>query len=1134
LATAGLALFVASPLFGQASTGKVQGRVTDAATGAPIAGAQVLVDGTTLGNLTNDQGFYFINEVPPGLQNVRAQFIGYRPFVVEGQRILAGQTTTMNFELEQAAVELEAITVEGERNPLVPRDQVASKSIVRGEIIDQLPVDNVGAVIILQPGVVQSRCITTGNQGVNTTCTTIRGSRPNEEAVVIDGVQVKAFGTGQAANLTVPPNSVEQLDVTVGAFSAEFGDAQSGVVNFVTRRGGAQWTGALELQTDQIAPDSYRTNRNILELNLGGPVVGPLSFFFAGQAIGQNGFRNNGYPTQWVEDGVDTCSGGDATNAFCSSLGLEGQPAIFDLPRTSSAAGATDFVSVAASNFVPWDNGRTRQLFWTDQTQLTTNLNYQLPRGSRITLGFTRNRFQNYGRTTNNNNSFTTAFRVDENNGLLTENNLLALSGYFVLSQSANSQLALDLRASYSSDAFRNGVTDPQWGLDNQDPFLGYSFGNVKFLVDEDQFRPLGLDVFNPSDEFINLIRSNGVVADSLQFYPGRDDLAGTQSLTGLDDNLRQNPFGWRDNFETRGFNLGTNQPPPALQVRKEERIQVRGSLDWQLGRFNRLKLGGEWVDVDLSNNTVPLFQGASVPESAKPVRLGAFLQDRFDVGDLVLEAGIRWDYLDPNVTLTRTPGYTFSVPDSLQQGFTTLKPDGTIGAKFEGDDCGGVSETNPNGACMTNFLETQTKSEFSPRLGASFPVTPTSTFRLSYGRFVQMPAFFTGTTVFSNAPGTGASVIGFLQSSNNDFGLDANTNDRFARDLELPSTRTFEFGYRQLIGAALVIDIAAYNKKQRGHLTYRKERFEDPLNPGAFNNISVASNADFTEVNGIDFKLDHAIGRLFVQGLSYSFLDARGTGSDEETYVGLLFRATSNLAAVTRQPENPPEVLLPLEQSRRHTVNWTTNLSFPVDYMQGSTLGAILSDFGVFTILRVRSGLPYTRLEPQQLLTIGPPSRSAGQSPASTVSSRETPWTVGFDVRFIKGFSIGGTWRAQFFVDWRNPFALEQRNVVFLETGNEFNTPAADAFLFNALSDSRLDGNADIDDFDIVAEGQDNNFNTFMLLRAEERFGDGNGIFTVEEQETAFGQRLEAIRGVDNVFRINNQNLRLGLRVSF
>jgi hypothetical protein len=142
-----------APLSAQVTTGKVQGRVTDAATGSPIAAATVLIDGTTLGNLTNEAGYFFINDVPAGLQSVRARFIGYRSFLIDGQRILAGQTTTLNFELEPTAVELEAISVQGERNPLVPRDQVASKSIVRGQTVDFLPVDNVSQIVVLQPGV---------------------------------------------------------------------------------------------------------------------------------------------------------------------------------------------------------------------------------------------------------------------------------------------------------------------------------------------------------------------------------------------------------------------------------------------------------------------------------------------------------------------------------------------------------------------------------------------------------------------------------------------------------------------------------------------------------------------------------------------------------------------------------------------------------------------------------------------------------------------------------------------------------------------------------------------------------------------------------------------------------------------
>src|SRR5688572_6533694 len=137
----------------QATTGKIQGRVLSA-TGQPIASAQVSVQGTRLGNITNEEGFYFINEVPAGLHTVIAQSIGYRTSQIAEQRILAGQTTTLNFNLEQSAVELEPLTVLGERNPLVPRDQVSSAAIVTGETIDRLPLDNVASIISLQPGVI--------------------------------------------------------------------------------------------------------------------------------------------------------------------------------------------------------------------------------------------------------------------------------------------------------------------------------------------------------------------------------------------------------------------------------------------------------------------------------------------------------------------------------------------------------------------------------------------------------------------------------------------------------------------------------------------------------------------------------------------------------------------------------------------------------------------------------------------------------------------------------------------------------------------------------------------------------------------------------------------------------------------
>ncbi|HUG00796.1 MAG TPA: TonB-dependent receptor, partial [Longimicrobiales bacterium] len=194
---------LSTSLFAQATQGKIEGHVRDA-TGAPLAGAQITVIGTTLGNIANSEGYYFVNNVPAGVHDIRAQFIGYGTVTVTAQRVLAGQSAIVDFELSQQAVQIEGITVQGETNPLVPRDQTLSKAIVTSEVLDAVPLDNVRAVVALQPGVVD-----TGDRLGQV----IRGGRPGEAAVFIDGVLVRNFNSGAQSEITLQTNAVEEIDV---------------------------------------------------------------------------------------------------------------------------------------------------------------------------------------------------------------------------------------------------------------------------------------------------------------------------------------------------------------------------------------------------------------------------------------------------------------------------------------------------------------------------------------------------------------------------------------------------------------------------------------------------------------------------------------------------------------------------------------------------------------------------------------------------------------------------------------------------------------------------------------------------------------------------------------------------------
>src|SRR5688572_10928399 len=347
-------VFITRPLSAQ-ETGNIQGRVTDAASGQPSAGEQVVIVGSRLGNITNNDGFYFINTVPAGLQDIQAQYIGYQTVTVRQQRVLAGQRLTQNFQLAQSAVEIAALEVIGETRPLVPRDQVASKNIVTGETVEDLPVDNVVNILRLQPGVV-----TTGaKDGIS-----IRGGRSGEEAVFVDGVLVRNFNAGNSP-LKIGTNTLSEVDVITGGFSAEFGDAQSGIVNYVTRSGGQRWTGSLSLQTDELMPKEWSQGFNRAELSLGGPLISNLGFFVGATATGNRFTINSGKAWRdtpiYIASGIDTILSYDAT-----------------------ASG--DVRDVVIPNFVRYDEGGRIPNSNEDEYTIDAKLDFTYGSGSRVVL----------------------------------------------------------------------------------------------------------------------------------------------------------------------------------------------------------------------------------------------------------------------------------------------------------------------------------------------------------------------------------------------------------------------------------------------------------------------------------------------------------------------------------------------------------------------------------------------------------------------------------------------------------------------------------------------------------------------------------------------------------------------------
>ncbi len=278
VATALLLAFTAPGLFAQLSTGKIEGTVRDKDTGQPLQGAQVTVMGTRLGNVTNADGYFFILNVPPGRRDITFTYTGYQKTTLAQQLILAGQTTTVDASLSSTVVQLEGITIAAEAEPLVPRDNTATKQRLTAERLDETPATRLEDMLTLEAGV------QIGGRDAMGRGLRIRGGRLGEEGMVVDGVMVRnftanPFRTGQgwifdqevgstsedATPLEFSTESVEEVDIITGGFQAEYGNAQAGIINIVTKEGGADLDGSARITTDAINPRTADYGYNQLQ-----------------------------------------------------------------------------------------------------------------------------------------------------------------------------------------------------------------------------------------------------------------------------------------------------------------------------------------------------------------------------------------------------------------------------------------------------------------------------------------------------------------------------------------------------------------------------------------------------------------------------------------------------------------------------------------------------------------------------------------------------------------------------------------------------------------------------------------------------------------------------------------------------
>ncbi|KAB2908263.1 MAG: TonB-dependent receptor [Ignavibacteriales bacterium] len=321
-----------------------------------------------------------------------------------------------------------------------------------------------------------------------------------------------------------------------------------------------------------------------------------------------------------------------------------------------------------------------------------------------------------------------------------------------------------------------------------------------------------------------------------------------------------------------------------------------------EVERFSRLQPTAIGYDITGKNFT----NKGDANEPKMPMLAYAFLQDRFELSDMVLNIGVRLDYFDTKAQILRDPEYPYIFGD-------------------------------PNKVDDPDFITKEAEIHFSPRIGLGFPVTANTVFHAQYGKFIQQPSLDLIYTTVQD--------INFLVTDNNWLVNNGHVMSEV--------TTQYEIGFRHSIGDFAAVNLTAFYKNTEG-LVNSSTVFFRRSEGGELLRYITPTNTDFGTVKGLALSLDVTRISYFSFSLNYTYSIAEGTGSSTGSSFTAAFRNTNG---------EIPKVIAPLDFDQRHT--GVLNVDF---YVPQGQLG-FLENLEANLLFRFNSGRPYTPLESQNLL---------------------------------------------------------------------------------------------------------------------------------------------------------------------
>ncbi len=507
----------------------------------------------------------------------------------------------------------------------------------------------------------------------------------------------------------------------------------------------------------------------------------------------------------------------------------------------------------------------------------------------------------------------------------------------------------------------------------------------------------------------------------------------------------RLNPYGLADNgWITQGIGGGV------LSDVAESRLQGRWMLSWRPGG-QEIEAGVDAEDSRISSYTSDLTRQVGTDLfTARPKRLGVFAEDCLRLADAVIDLGVRYDRINPGGDLPITPAFIGS------SGSALWNPNAA------------TDDTAYANSVARVFRRARTKTAVSPSIQFTYPIGTRTDIRLGYSRHIAPPTWGT-----------------FFVHSNNDLAF-TNLFDLFGRDLDFVVASLIEGGARYAVGRT-AFNIGLFRKDlpvYGGTLT----QFKDPRDTNSTFTVSTVKPFTNTHAQGIDLGVEWRGGWVTATG-AYSL-----THTTTQPISGFIMSGpftTQDLAIVA-------------------------TLQIPNDWKSGTVLGVIARDVQLQAFGRAQSGMPYTRLLNNGLGTLATDGGfGAGVGPG-TPNGSQLPSLKRLDLRIAKSVRTADhDW--SIYVDARNLLDFANVTNLFAETGDTANpanrertigSPANASGEYGALWNEAQTAGALAADKSVDLSGcasWGSPADCVALTRVERRFGNGDKVFTLAEQQRTF-----------------------------